>query len=156
MSQEYINREIDTILENLENTDSHNKAMAAVWIIGNLKGINLKVMDLSEANSIASYYVLGSATNITQAKSMADEVLNQFARKEFKVISKEGMNSDDWILIDGGDVIVHIFQESARDSYDLEDLWNQAKNVTIPNEYYFSSDSDENQASDDDKGRDFF
>ena len=156
MSQEYINKEIDTILANTEKSDSLNKAMASVWIIGNLKGINLKVMNLEEANSIASFYVLGSATNITQAKAMAEEVLQQYARKGFKVISKEGMNSDDWILIDGGDVIVHIFQESARDSYDLEDLWKQGISVPIPNEYYFSSEGEEGLSTTDDKGRDFF
>jgi ribosome-associated protein len=155
MSSEYINKEIDKIFNN-KSLESTKEAMICAWILGNFKGINLKVMDLSKSSSVASFYVLASATNTTQSKAMATEIIHQLRRLNCPILSREGMNNTDWILIDADDVIVHIFQESARDAYGLEELWSEAQNVAIPSEYYFSSDQEASGISDDDKGRDFF
>lgn len=155
MSSEYINSEIDKICNN-KDLEGKKEAMVCAWILGNFKGINLKVMDLSSSSSVASYYVLASATNTSQSQAMAGEIVNQLRRIGCPILSKEGMNNTDWILIDADDVIVHIFQETARDAYGLEELWSEAINVEIPSEYYFSSDHESARITSDDKGRDFF
>lgn len=157
MSRDYISSEIDKIQNDSNFDDSLSKAMTCAWILGNFKGINLKVMDMNEQSSVASYYVLATSSNITQAASMADEIIHQIRRCGGEILSKEGSTQSDWMLLDCGDVIVHIFQETARDTYGLEDLWSNAKSVKIPDSYYFSSEQNYPSASTlDDKGRDFF
>ena len=75
--------------------------MARAWILGNLKGINLKLLNVgSRASTLADFFVLGSATNTTQAKSMADEIVNQLRRHGIKGIQTEGDHTSDWILIE--------------------------------------------------------
>ena len=68
----------------------------------------------------------------------------------YQAVSKEGWKADsDWILLDLGDIIVHIFLESSRSVYDLDNLWSESRPVEIPQEYYFSSE--EAEAALDDK-----
>jgi ribosome-associated protein len=157
MSQEFISIEVDKIIKNEGFEFPLNMAMAAAWLLGNLKGINLKVFDVSASSSLSDYYILASASNSTQANSMADAIQVHLKRNGMSFISKEGVSGSDWILLDGGDIIVHIFQESARDVYELESVWKDAKSVKIPNDYYFSSDDEEaSENASDKKGRDFF
>lgn len=156
MSKEYVNKEIDKIINDNELSFPQNMAMAAAWLLGNLKGINLKVFDVSHTSSLADYYVLASATNTTQATSMADDIVRSLKRHKMEFLSKEGMQGSDWILLDAGDIIVHIFLEAAREVYGLEELWQEAKQIKIPQSYYFSSEDAEAAEKLDNKGRDFF
>ncbi|MCF8057738.1 MAG: ribosome silencing factor [Bacteriovoracaceae bacterium] len=156
MSQEFINNEIKKIIDDKEFNYPRNMAMAAAWVLGNLKGINLKVFDVSHTSSLSDYYVLASATNTTQANAMASEIVRCLRNHELNFLSKEGVNGSDWILLDAGDIIIHIFLETAREIYGLEELWTDAKSVSIPQSYYFSSEDAEAAGKLDDKGRDFF
>jgi len=112
-------------------------------------------MDVSKTSSLADYFILASATNSTQAKAMADTVITQLKKHGKQVLSKEGLHTtgSDWILIDLGSVIVHIFQEVARDIYGLEDLWKEAEYVSIPQHYYTSGDDEVVREQD---NRDYF
>ncbi len=156
MSREFVDAEIDKIVNDKELEYPKNMAMAAAWILGNLKGINLKCFDVSHTSSLSDFYVLASASNTTQASAMAEDVMRTLKRNGMSILSKEGVNGSDWILLDAGDILVHIFLESARDVYGLEELWTEAKPVGIPNSYYFSSEDAESAEKLDDKGRDFF
>lgn len=156
MSQEFIDHEISKIINDKELGHPRNMAMASAWILGNLKGINLKVFDVSHTSSLSDYYVLASATNVTQASAMASEIVRCLRNHELNFLSKEGVNGSDWILLDAGDVIIHIFLETAREIYGLEELWTEAKSISIPQSYYFSSDGAEIAEKIEDKGRDFF
>ncbi|EQC45857.1 iojap-like protein [Bacteriovorax sp. BSW11_IV] len=149
MSREFITKEVDKIFEDKNLSFPKNMALSAAWVLGNFKGINLKILDVSKTSSLADYYVLGSATNLTQAKSMAEEIGFQMRRRGHEVLSKEGMSDADWILIDFGDIIVHVFLESSRDVYDLDNLWTGAPTVEIPQSYYFSSDENPSSSSND-------
>jgi len=157
MSKEYIEKEVDKIIDSGDYKVPLNFAMAGTWILGNLKGVNLKVLDVKKTSSLADFFVIASATNTTQAKAMADEIIVQLKRRGGTTISKEGFNDTDWILIDFGDVIFHIFQEMSRDVYDLENLWRDAKPVRIPDEFYFSTNEAEKAGTESQKnGLDFF
>ena len=150
MSNEYIVKNVDEITANSSFEFPLNMGMASAWVLGNFKGINLKVIDTRKVSSLADYYVLASASNTTQASSMADQVVQQMKRKDMKVVSKEGYHENaDWILIDMGDFLVHIFQETSRGVYDIDGLWD-APQVEIPNEYYHGED--EANSADEDKG----
>lgn len=153
MSRDYIQKNVDQIMA--EHKFPLNMAMSCCWILGNFKGINLKLLDVSQCSSLADYYILASATNFTQAQSMADEIMRQMKRSGFGATSKEGHeNESEWLLLDLKDIIVHIFQENARPSYDLENLWKEAVQIEIPHSYYFSDQELQEDAGDKKKDSD--
>jgi ribosome-associated protein len=139
MSNDYLNTEVDKIINDSQLPFPQNLAMASVWIMGNMKGINLKVLEVTALTSLADFFTLASATNKTQAQSMADEIVGQFKRHNIHCYSVEGMSSSDWILLDFRDILVHIFSENARHSFDLDGLWSPARLLSIPQAYYFST-----------------
>jgi len=137
MSNTYADREIKKVLETAEYPK--NMALASAWIIANFKGINIKIFDVSKFSSLCDYNIIASAENTTQAKSIATEIQKQLRSNGANVNSLEGLSEGDWILIDMGDFIVHIFQELSREVFNLEELWSEASQVEIPNEYYYGT-----------------
>ncbi|OFZ15302.1 MAG: ribosome silencing factor [Bdellovibrionales bacterium GWA2_49_15] len=111
--------------------------MATVWILANFKGSDLKILDVGKHSSMADYFVIASAGNPTQAGAMADTVCQMMKKNNIAIKSLEGSSGSEWTLIDLGDVIVHIFQETARNIYDLEGLYTTSNLVKIPENYYF-------------------
>ena len=148
MSNEYVDKNINEIFNSKDFDFPLNSAMAAAWLLGNLKGVNLKVYDVRQISSLGDYYVMGSATNMRQAHAMAEEIGHQLKKQGMKVVSTEGKADSDWILLDLGDIIVHIFLEVSRGNYNLEALWDEATPVEIPNSYYFSGDETESEDTD--------
>ena len=138
MNREFATREIGKIIEDERFPLSRNMALAAAWILGNIKGTDLKIFDLRTASDLCDYHVLGSARSTVQLKAMADEVLFYFKRFGFFVQSKEGVLHSGWALIDLNDIIVHIFLEETRNLYALDELWRGAKTLDILQNYYFS------------------
>lgn len=155
MSNEFVSVEVDKIMKQENLSFPKNMAMASAWICGNFKGLNLKVLDVHKTSSLSDYFVLASATNLTQAHAMADTILTNMRRHGYEALSKEGIRDSDWLLLDLGDILIHIFLDSSRDVYGLDDLWASATKVEIPQEYYFSSDESE-EASGAPSGRSFF
>lgn len=156
MSREYVTKEVSEIFNDKNLEAPLNLAMAAAWIMGNFKGINLKVLDLKKTSGIADYFVLGSAGNPTQASAMAEEISHQMRLLGLEAISKEGLKqSTDWILLDYGDVIIHVFHEPARLIYDLDSLYKNGVSLEIPESYYFSTPESERRSGGDD-GRNYF
>jgi ribosome-associated protein len=152
MSRDYITKEFNTILNDKTFEAPLNTAMAAAWVMGNFKGINLKILDLREVSSIADYFVLGSASNPIQANAMAEEISTQMRLNCTEALSREGLKySTDWILLDYGDIIIHVFTEAARNVYDLDHLYKTAIPVEIPSNFYFENPSGEINPVGDDK-----
>ncbi len=137
MSREFIEQEVQKVWSSYPHP--LNIAMSAAWVLGNLKGQNLKVLEVKNRSTLADYYVLASSTNPIQASSMADEIGRISKKNEVPVLSVEGRHSSDWVLIDLGIVIVHIFSENVRDVYNLDGLYHDAKIMPIPEEFYFST-----------------
>ncbi len=153
MSVEYVNAEVEKIMKDESFEFPQNLAMASAWIMGNFKGLNLKVLDTRKRGSLADYFIMGSASNMTQAKSMADTICTQLKQYNVNILSKEGFSDAEWILLDLGDIIVHIFLDNTRTNYNLDELWADAPHVKIPNEYYFEEPTD---SEDESGGRSFF
>jgi len=82
--------------------------------------------------SVADYLVIGSADSDRQASAIADHVDGILSRSGSKPLSVEGRRSSQWVLMDFGDVIVHIFRQDVREHYALERLWADARRVAIP------------------------
>ncbi len=113
-------------------------AMSCAWLIAEQKGENLKVFNVSEKSSLAHFYVLASTQNKIQSQTISDRLRKFLKEKTSRNITVEGEQEAQWILVDFGSVIVHLFQESTRSIYDLDELWKEYPQVEIPEHYYFS------------------
>jgi ribosome-associated protein len=140
---QYIDDKTDKIFQ--EYPYPQNMAMVTAWILGNLKGTNLKVLDVQGQSGLTDYFILASAQNPVQAQAMAEEISIQAKRLKQQIISIEGKEHADWILIDLADVIAHIFVESTRDIYDLDHLYADAPAIEIPQDYYVPSTPDDHE-----------
>lgn len=80
-------------------------------------------IDLEGKTGIADYMVIASGTSSKHASSLADKVLKLLKESEGILPTAEGTERGDWILVDAGDVIVHIFREEIREIYNLEKMW---------------------------------
>jgi ribosome-associated protein len=149
MANKFIENEIKKIMEDKNLPYPMNVAYATAWIFGNFKGMNIKILDLRETTSLADFFILTSSSNPTQAKSMADEVMRQMKQYKMQTLSVEGVNDAEWVLIDFGDVMCHVFQEHARGVYDLDHLWSHAGRLDIPQSYYTSGDESNSGGSND-------
>jgi ribosome-associated protein len=98
------------------------------------KGIDVRILDISRVSSIADFLVLASGTSDKQVQAMADSV-RKGLKKFGKVQDVEGVREGKWIVMDYGDVLVHIFQEDLRRYYDLDGLWEEAPEVEVPRDY---------------------
>jgi ribosome-associated protein len=99
------------------------------------KAVNLTALDLREIASFTEFFVIASGTNQRQVQAIADEITEQLKKQlNARPIRIEGYNTAEWVLIDFGDFIVHIFEQKAREFYDLERLWRDARKVEIPAE----------------------
>ncbi|MET3616648.1 ribosome-associated protein [Peptoniphilus olsenii] len=89
------------------------------------KGIDIKVLDIKGMTSIADYFVIVSGNSSTQVSALADEITDKMAKEGYDIENSEGKNSSRWILLDFGDIIVHVFHKDERDYYNLERLWKK-------------------------------
>ena len=112
MNRDYVTKEVSAIVGDKSFESPLNIAMASAWIMGNFKGLNLKILDLRKVSGISDFFVIGSASNTTQASAMAEEISHQMRLNGIEALSREGLKTNtDWILLDYGDIIVHVFHE---------------------------------------------
>ena len=88
------------------------------------KAIEPVVIDLAGKTTLADWMVVATGTSQRHIASMADKLLERLRQTGHRNVSTEGRNGADWVLIDAGDVIVHLFRAEARAFYDLEKLWS--------------------------------
>ncbi|MGI6020277.1 MAG: ribosome silencing factor [Lachnospiraceae bacterium] len=87
------------------------------------KAIDLKVIDISEVSTIADYFVIASGSNSSQIDALVDNVEREMTLKGYEPNHIEGKGGENWILLDYGDVIVHVFDIQSREYYDIERMW---------------------------------
>ena len=107
------------------------------WIIAaraaeDKKALDLRILDLQGLASFTDYFVICSGSNPRQIQAIADEIERRLAEQGRKPLGIEGYEHAEWVLVDYGEFLVHIFSEAARAYYDLERLWRKAKEVTLP------------------------
>ncbi|MBU1049363.1 ribosome silencing factor [Candidatus Bipolaricaulota bacterium] len=92
----------------------------AIEIIEDRKGENVVVIDLSDVSMPTSYFVIGEADNAVHMKAIASHFMKSFP---MKARHREGLTERRWVVMDYGDIVVHIFHKEARAFYDIESLW---------------------------------
>ena len=95
------------------------------------KGIDIKVLDISEISVMADYFIIASGSNKSQDQALADNVVEVMLKLDIHCKQVEGYPSGNWILMDYGDFIVHVFNQDDRLFYDLERIWKDGKLVEI-------------------------
>ncbi len=104
-------------------------AFALVAVAEDKKGENIQVLDIEGVSLLADYFIIVSAKNSKQAQSIADAMEDKGA--EYSLVKKhiEGYREGNWVLLDFGDIICHIFSGEERENYGLEDLWSDATRI---------------------------
>ncbi|HSB45704.1 MAG TPA: ribosome silencing factor, partial [Nitrospira sp.] len=109
-------------------------ALAIARAMLDKKATDVLVLHVAKLTSVADYLVLGSADSDRQTRAIADHVDGVLSQTGQGALSIEGKASSQWVLMDFGDVVVHIFRQDARHHYGLERLWADAKQIPIPGE----------------------
>jgi ribosome-associated protein len=123
-----------TVAETLDE-----RVLAALHAAGEKKALEPVVLDLRDIASFTDYFVIVSGANERQVQAISDEVYETLKKAGHPAARVEGYKTAEWILLDFGDFVVHVFEQKARKFYDLERLWRESKRVELPPE--FSSDS---------------
>ena len=96
-----------------------------VRALEDLKGREIVALDVSRATSVTDYMVIASGTSNRHVKALVGNVLESSKASGIPSIGVEGLEAAEWVLVDLGDVVVHVMQKEARDFYDLERLWSE-------------------------------
>jgi ribosome-associated protein len=111
----------------LETVERVREAVAAAE---DRKALNLKVLHLQKISDFTDYFMICSGTSERQVQAIADAVQEKLRERRVRPLHVEGYNRGQWVLIDYGDLVVHVFQEEPRRHYALERLWGDAPDVT--------------------------
>lgn len=90
------------------------------------KATNIEILDVSEQTSLGDYFVVASCQSTVQVRACVDEVEEKMQDAGYVVNHKEGYRGGSWILMDYGDIIVHVMQQEVREFYAIERLWDDA------------------------------
>ncbi len=97
----------------------------AVEALEDVKGIDIKVLDVISKSSVTDIMVFASGNTARQVKALANSVADKVKKAGTPALGIEGDDSNEWVLVDLGDVVVHVMQPSIREFYNLEKLWGE-------------------------------
>ena len=105
----------------------------AIQCAADKKAFDMVALDLRSIASFTEFFIIASGSNQRQVQAIADEISEQLKKQlSTRPVRIEGYNSADWVLLDYGDFVVHIFNGESREFYDLARLWRDARKVEIP------------------------
>lgn len=107
--------------------DSRQMAKIAVDALDDHKAVDVKIIDISKISTLADYFIIASGTNRSQVQALADAVDEALGRQGVNAKNTEGYHNANWILMDYGDIVIHIFDEENRLFYDLERIWRDGR-----------------------------
>ena len=110
--------------------DTLQKVREAVSAADDRKAVDLKVLHLEKVTDFTDYFMICSGTSERQVQAIADAVQERLRENKARPLHVEGYNRGQWVLLDYGDLVVHVFQEEPRRYYALERLWGDAPDVT--------------------------
>ncbi len=115
---------------------SESKALACARAAIDKKAENVKILNLTDISGFTDFFVICSGTSDRQVQAIANSVESSMGTLGADSLSAEGYAEGRWVLMDFGDVVVHVFLDALREYYDLETLWAEAPKVSIPSEFY--------------------
>ena len=109
---------------------SKKMAAMAVDALEDRKGEDVRVIDISSISTLGDFFIIAAGNNRNQVQALADSVQEKLGRAGFMTKNVEGYDAANWILLDFGDIIVHVFNSEMRVFYDLERIWRDGKEVS--------------------------
>lgn len=106
-------------------------AKIAYKALDDKKGEDIKIIDISTVSTIADYFIIANGSNENQVRALVESVEDELAKAGFVVKQREGYGLGNWVLLDFGDIIVHVFDKENRLFYDLERIWRDGKTVNV-------------------------
>ena len=103
------------------------KTQAVIAALEDIKANDINVIDTSKLSSMFECMIIASANSTRQTKAIADNVVAKLKGLDEHILGREGEDSGEWILVDLGEVLVHIMQPAIREYYNLEELWSKAQ-----------------------------
>lgn len=116
-----------------ENFSSLDLALKILESCSEAKAKDLSLLDVSSIFDLASFFVIVSGRSDRQVQGISNRIQAALEELGIEPISKDGYEQGHWVLMDYGDVVVHIFYEPVREYYDLERLWKDGHKVALPN-----------------------
>lgn len=95
------------------------------------KGKNIKILKMTDITTIADYFVILHGNNLIQTKAIADGIEEKMEKNGHFSMGKEGYREGNWILLDYGEIVVHVFHKEDREYYNLERLWGDCPEIQI-------------------------
>lgn len=92
---------------------------------------DVRVLDLRDICGFADFFVIASASNTPQMKGIVKDIEKEMAQVKYKKINEAGVREGGWVLIDYGDILVHLFESEMREYYDLDGMWGDAVEVAF-------------------------
>lgn len=118
----------------IKTDELDERIMRTLHAAAEKKAIETVVLDLREIASFTDYFVITSGANERQVQAISDEVFETMKKAGTPAARVEGYKTAEWILLDFGDFVFHVFDEKARKFYDLERLWRESRRVELPAE----------------------
>ncbi len=114
--------------------NNSNEVLKLIYdAIDDKMGEDIKIIHIDEISSLAEYFVIANGKNPNQVRAIADSVDEATDKNGIELLHSEGYRGKDWVLLDYGKVIVHIFDCESRTFYNLERIWGDGKTVDIEN-----------------------
>lgn len=108
-----------------------NQLSKVVDLIDDKKGSNITVLNLQGISIITDYFLISTGNSTTQIKAITDHLSENLSELGIKVLRKEGLPEAQWVLIDCGDIVIHLMTPETREFYNLERLWGDAQQVVF-------------------------
>jgi len=115
---------------------SWQKALLCAQAALDKKAYDLLILEVSALTSVADYFVLCTGRSDIQVQAICRAIEEALAKTNIRLLAIEGYTHGQWVLIDCGDVVVHVFYENVREFYNLEGLWVQAPRRQLPEPYH--------------------
>lgn len=115
----------------VETVQAKEMAKIAYHALDEKKGEDIRIIDIAGISVLADYFIIANGSSESQVKAMVDNVEEEMHKAGYSLKQREGYGSGNWVLLDFGDVIVHVFDKENRLFYDLERIWRDGKNIEI-------------------------
>ncbi len=125
-----------SILERVNNISAHRDSIEAAQVAAaavlNKKGLDVAMLDMSELMPVTDMFLVATGTSSRHVKTLAGEIELQLKdRLDYRPVRREGLDAARWVLLDYGDIVIHIFDEETRAYYNLERLWADAPIIEV-------------------------
>ena len=115
----------------MDNISQNEKLSTIVKALDSKKAEDIRIIEIGDLTIVADYFVIANGTSSTQTKALAEEVEFKMSQLGIEPNRTEGYQGATWVVLDYGDIIVHVFYQETRDHINLERLWSDGKDIDV-------------------------